>query len=70
MSAPTPDVSVRRIDLLGVRDLLIGDLVSSTVLQLAVYDISNRGLEAIRFRVVDEEGGVISLVCRDVVLAE
>lgn len=49
----------------GVRSLYLGDLVATTKLQLAVYDISERGLEAQRFRVVDEEERMIAFNCAD-----
>ena len=47
----------------GVTSLKLGDLVASIALQLAIYDIADRGLESERFRVVDDEGGAISLNC-------
>jgi len=54
----------------SVTELHVGDLVSPRVLQLCVYDISNRGLEELHFRVVDEEGLAVSFNCVSMTLED
>ena len=58
---------------LGFRDVLdlrIENLSANIRLQMTIYDISDRNLEKTRFRVVDEENGVISFTCSEIKTAK
>lgn len=46
-------------------DLRFGDMNQTRAALLTVYDISDRGLESLAYRIVDEEASYFSLNCRD-----
>ena len=49
----------------GCTDLEVGNFNVTACPLIAVYDISDHGLEGISYRVVEEENAYFSLNCRD-----
>jgi hypothetical protein len=54
-----------QIKFLDSVDIKIVNLNGALKLQLILYDISDRGLEIEKVKVLDEENGIVSLACRD-----
>lgn len=54
----------------GASDIKVGDLGGRCLLQLSITDIADWQREGINLRVVEEEHGVISFDCRNVVVSD
>ena len=55
---------VLRVSFVDVSELKLGNLNSVAACRLMVYDISDRQIEGIRYRAVDEEERSFALNCR------
>jgi hypothetical protein len=60
-----PDSPQLKLKFLRATEVKIGDLNATVGCVVAIQDISDRGLEGITYRVVDEEAQCFSLNCQD-----